>query len=136
MLCSHLSKRTQFEHPSRTETAADREASAARAARRDRVPAELFHAVPAFAREPAALPGELVTVALVKGVRGFGFSLIGSEVRDESFLQVKNIVRHGPADLDGRIHPGASATHSPQSALRNTRAEIYIYIYVMAQTYT
>lgn len=36
---------------------------------------------------------------------GFGFTIIGGDRPDE-FLQVKNVLKDGPAAQDGKIAPG------------------------------
>lgn len=65
-----------------------------------------YNSVPAFSHNASRLPGELIAVDLVKGIRGFGFSLVGSDQPDDSYLQVKSILRSGPADVDGRLSRG------------------------------
>lgn len=39
---------------------------------------------------------------------GFGFTIIGGDRPDE-FLQVKNVLKDGPAAQDGKIAPGNKA---------------------------
>ncbi|KAI5095999.1 membrane-associated guanylate kinase, WW and PDZ domain-containing protein 3 isoform X2, partial [Silurus meridionalis] len=58
-----------------------------------------------FTRDPAQLHGTLLRTALRKSVQGFGFTIIGGDRPDE-FLQVKNVLRDGPAAQDNKITPG------------------------------
>ncbi|XP_053562633.1 membrane-associated guanylate kinase, WW and PDZ domain-containing protein 3 isoform X2 [Bombina bombina] len=58
-----------------------------------------------FTRDPAQLKGALLRTALKKSSMGFGFTIIGGDRPDE-FLQVKNVLKDGPAALDGKIAPG------------------------------
>ncbi|NXN25059.1 MAGI3 protein, partial [Nycticryphes semicollaris] len=58
-----------------------------------------------FTRDPAQLTGALIRTALKKSTMGFGFTIIGGDRPDE-FLQVKNVLKDGPAAQDGRIAPG------------------------------
>ena len=43
---------------------------------------------------------------LKKSPQGFGFTIIGGDDSDEEFLQVKNVVPDGPADIDGQLRTG------------------------------
>lgn len=58
-----------------------------------------------FTRDPSQLKGILVRAALKKSAMGFGFTIIGGDRPDE-FLQVKNVLKDGPAAQDGKIAPG------------------------------
>ncbi|NWQ82168.1 MAGI3 protein, partial [Columbina picui] len=58
-----------------------------------------------FTRDPAQLTGALIRTSLKKSTMGFGFTIIGGDRPDE-FLQVKNVLKDGPAAQDGRIAPG------------------------------
>lgn len=58
-----------------------------------------------FTRDPAQLKGVLVRASLRKSAMGFGFTIIGGDRPDE-FLQVKNVLKDGPAAQDGKIAPG------------------------------
>ncbi|XP_028924247.1 membrane-associated guanylate kinase, WW and PDZ domain-containing protein 3 isoform X6 [Ornithorhynchus anatinus] len=58
-----------------------------------------------FTRDPSQLKGVLVRTSLKKSTMGFGFTIIGGDRPDE-FLQVKNVLKDGPAAQDGKIAPG------------------------------
>ncbi|XP_052779878.1 membrane-associated guanylate kinase, WW and PDZ domain-containing protein 3-like isoform X3 [Mya arenaria] len=59
-----------------------------------------------FVKNPKDLKGEVFTTRLLKGERGLGFTIIGGDNRDEEFLQIKNVVRNGPAFVDGKLQTG------------------------------
>jgi len=59
-----------------------------------------------FVKHPAELRGEVFTTRLLKGERGLGFTIIGGDNPDEEFLQIKNVVRNGPAFVDGKLQTG------------------------------
>lgn len=61
-----------------------------------------------FTRDPSQLHGTMLRTALRKSAQGFGFTIIGGDRPDE-FLQVKNVLRDGPAAQDNKIAPGGSA---------------------------
>ncbi|XP_037740811.1 membrane-associated guanylate kinase, WW and PDZ domain-containing protein 3 isoform X3 [Chelonia mydas] len=58
-----------------------------------------------FTRDPTQLTGALLRTSLKKSTMGFGFTIIGGDRPDE-FLQVKNVLKDGPAAQDGKIAPG------------------------------
>ncbi|XP_053313593.1 membrane-associated guanylate kinase, WW and PDZ domain-containing protein 3 isoform X2 [Spea bombifrons] len=58
-----------------------------------------------FTRDPAQLKGAILRTSLKKSTMGFGFTIIGGDRPDE-FLQVKNVLKDGPAAQDGKIAPG------------------------------
>ncbi|XP_044303352.1 membrane-associated guanylate kinase, WW and PDZ domain-containing protein 3 isoform X2 [Varanus komodoensis] len=58
-----------------------------------------------FTRDPSQLIGALIRTSLKKSTMGFGFTIIGGDRPDE-FLQVKNVLKDGPAAQDGKIAPG------------------------------
>ncbi|XP_075709960.1 membrane-associated guanylate kinase, WW and PDZ domain-containing protein 3 isoform X2 [Rhinoderma darwinii] len=58
-----------------------------------------------FTRDPALLKGAILRTSLKKSSMGFGFTIIGGDRPDE-FLQVKNVLKDGPAAQDGKIAPG------------------------------
>ncbi|XP_018420081.1 PREDICTED: membrane-associated guanylate kinase, WW and PDZ domain-containing protein 3 [Nanorana parkeri] len=58
-----------------------------------------------FTRDPALLKGATLRTSLKKSAMGFGFTIIGGDRPDE-FLQVKNVLKDGPAAQDGIIAPG------------------------------
>ena len=45
----------------------------------------------------------------MKSPRGFGFTIVGGEERDEEFLQVKNVVPNGPAAQNGVLATGKTS---------------------------
>lgn len=59
-----------------------------------------------FVKNPKDLQGEVFTTRLLKGDRGLGFTIIGGDNPDEEFLQIKNVVRNGPAFVDGKLQTG------------------------------
>ncbi|CDW55828.1 membrane associated guanylate kinase, WW and PDZ [Trichuris trichiura] len=61
-----------------------------------------------FTRDPTELRGEMVTAVLVKGHKGLGFTLVGSDgtSRGQEFLQIKSVLPGGPAYKDGRLRMG------------------------------
>ena len=58
-----------------------------------------------FTRDPAQLQGSMLRAALRKSPQGFGFTIIGGDRPDE-FLQVKNVLRDGPAAHDNKMASG------------------------------
>lgn len=52
---------------------------------------------------------ERITTVLQKGLRGFGFTIVGGD-HPEEMLQVKSIVPGGPASVDGKIRIGDALT--------------------------
>ncbi|XP_040279830.1 membrane-associated guanylate kinase, WW and PDZ domain-containing protein 3 isoform X3 [Bufo bufo] len=58
-----------------------------------------------FTRDPALLKGAILRTSLKKSSMGFGFTIIGGDRPDE-FLQVKNVLKDGPAAQDAKIAPG------------------------------
>ncbi|KAM8975532.1 membrane-associated guanylate kinase, WW and PDZ domain-containing protein 3 isoform 2-T2 [Pelodytes ibericus] len=58
-----------------------------------------------FTRDPALLKGAILRTSLKKSSMGFGFTIIGGDRPDE-FLQVKNVLKDGPAAQDGNLAPG------------------------------
>lgn len=53
----------------------------------------------------ATLQGDPIVVTLTKNPTGFGFTIIGGD-RPGELLQIRNIVRGGVADRDGRLRVG------------------------------
>lgn len=64
------------------------------------------HSKPFFTKNPAELNGETLHTSLIKSPRGFGFTIVGGEERDEEFLQIKNVVPNGPAAQNGMLRTG------------------------------
>uniref|UniRef100_A0A8C4Z7J5 Membrane associated guanylate kinase, WW and PDZ domain containing 3b n=1 Tax=Gadus morhua TaxID=8049 RepID=A0A8C4Z7J5_GADMO len=58
-----------------------------------------------FTSDPSQLDGELYHTALRKSPHGFGFTIIGGDRTDE-FLQVKNVLKDGPAAQDNKMASG------------------------------
>ncbi|XP_038863956.1 membrane-associated guanylate kinase, WW and PDZ domain-containing protein 3-like [Salvelinus namaycush] len=58
-----------------------------------------------FVRNPAHLQGSILRTNLRKSPQGFGFTIIGGDRHDE-FLQVKNVLRDGPAAHDNKMTSG------------------------------
>lgn len=58
-----------------------------------------------FTRDPSQLQGAILRTTLKKSLQGFGFTIIGGDRPDE-FLQVKNVLRDGPAAQDNKIASG------------------------------
>uniref|UniRef100_A0A8C1TUP0 Membrane-associated guanylate kinase, WW and PDZ domain-containing protein 3 n=1 Tax=Cyprinus carpio TaxID=7962 RepID=A0A8C1TUP0_CYPCA len=58
-----------------------------------------------FTRDPSQLHGAILRTTLKKSPQGFGFTIIGGDRPDE-FLQVKNVLRDGPAAHDNKIASG------------------------------
>lgn len=42
----------------------------------------------------------------MKSSRGFGFTIVGGDGENKEFLQIKNVVPGGPADVDGKLRTG------------------------------
>ncbi|XP_011185473.1 membrane-associated guanylate kinase, WW and PDZ domain-containing protein 1 [Zeugodacus cucurbitae] len=59
-----------------------------------------------FTRNPGEMQGERITASLVKSARGLGITIVGGDDGAEEFLQIKSIVPHGPAWLDGQLQMG------------------------------
>ncbi|KAG6449228.1 hypothetical protein O3G_MSEX005955 [Manduca sexta] len=89
----HLNRRTQYENP-------------VLQARRLR---ESGGSGPPNGPPPTGeLRGDRFTVTLTKGPQGLGFTLIGAEgiPETEGYLQIRSIVPHSPAWIDGALRPG------------------------------
>ncbi|NXS98730.1 MAGI3 protein, partial [Jacana jacana] len=98
-LYSHINQKTQFENPvleaKRKKQLGQTDIGSSKPGAEKAV----------FTRDPAQLTGALIRTALKKSTMGFGFTIIGGDRPDE-FLQVKNVLKDGPAAQDGRIAPG------------------------------
>ncbi|XP_006763203.1 PREDICTED: membrane-associated guanylate kinase, WW and PDZ domain-containing protein 3 [Myotis davidii] len=95
----HLNQKTQFENP--VEEAKRKKQSGQADTGPSKPDTEKSH----FTRDPSQLKGILVRASLKKSTMGFGFTIIGGDRPDE-FLQVKNVLKDGPAAQDGKIAPG------------------------------
>ncbi|XP_062047971.1 membrane-associated guanylate kinase, WW and PDZ domain-containing protein 3 isoform X2 [Lepus europaeus] len=95
----HLNQKTQFENP--VEEAKRKKQAGQAEIGSSKSDVEKSH----FTRDPSQLKGVLVRASLKKSTMGFGFTIIGGDRPDE-FLQVKNVLKDGPAAQDGKIAPG------------------------------
>ncbi|EAW56562.1 membrane-associated guanylate kinase, WW and PDZ domain-containing protein 3 isoform 1 [Homo sapiens] len=95
----HLNQKTQFENP--VEEAKRKKQLGQVEIGSSKPDMEKSH----FTRDPSQLKGVLVRASLKKSTMGFGFTIIGGDRPDE-FLQVKNVLKDGPAAQDGKIAPG------------------------------
>ncbi|NXC17013.1 MAGI3 protein, partial [Corythaeola cristata] len=95
----HINQKTQFENPV---LEAKRKKQLGQA---DVGPSKSGPEKSVFTRDPSQLTGALIRTSLKKSTMGFGFTIIGGDRPDE-FLQVKNVLKDGPAAQDGRIAPG------------------------------
>ncbi|NXD69612.1 MAGI3 protein, partial [Eolophus roseicapillus] len=96
---SHINQKTQFENPV---LEAKRKKQLGQT---DAGPSKSGAEKSVFTRDPSQLTGALIRTSLKKSTMGFGFTIIGGDRPDE-FLQVKNVLKDGPAAQDGRIAPG------------------------------
>ncbi|XP_061487961.1 membrane-associated guanylate kinase, WW and PDZ domain-containing protein 3 isoform X2 [Rhineura floridana] len=95
----HINQKTQFENPV---------LEAKRKKQLEQTGGGPSHPEPVkslFTRDPSQLIGALIRTSLKKSSMGFGFTIIGGDRPDE-FLQVKNVLKDGPAAQDGKIAPG------------------------------
>ncbi|KAM6192136.1 membrane-associated guanylate kinase, WW and PDZ domain-containing protein 3 isoform 4-T4 [Sarcoramphus papa] len=95
----HINQKTQFENPV---LEAKRKKQLGQT---DVGPSKSGPEKSVFTRDPSQLTGALIRTSLKKSTMGFGFTIIGGDRPDE-FLQVKNVLKDGPAAQDGRIAPG------------------------------
>ncbi|XP_059687156.1 membrane-associated guanylate kinase, WW and PDZ domain-containing protein 3 isoform X1 [Gavia stellata] len=95
----HINQKTQFENPV---LEAKRKKQVGQT---DVGPSKSGPEKSVFTRDPSQLTGALIRTSLKKSTMGFGFTIIGGDRPDE-FLQVKNVLKDGPAAQDGRIAPG------------------------------
>nr|BAE91002.1 unnamed protein product [Macaca fascicularis] len=91
----HLNQKTQFENP--VEEAKRKKQLGQAEIGSSKPDMEKSH----FTRDPSQLKGVLVRASLKKSTMGFGFTIIGGDRPDE-FLQVKNVLKDGPAAQDGK----------------------------------
>lgn len=60
---------------------------------------------------------------------GFGFTIIGGDRPDE-FLQVKHVLKDGPAAQDGKIAPGNQVFRIPRKvSVTKTIVKGYVFTY-------
>uniref|UniRef100_W5MYP7 Membrane-associated guanylate kinase, WW and PDZ domain-containing protein 3 n=1 Tax=Lepisosteus oculatus TaxID=7918 RepID=W5MYP7_LEPOC len=110
----HINQKTQFENPvleakkklSQEAPAVPQQGAAPSAAILTPCLASLSEErARGFTRDPLQLQGTMIRTALRKSGQGFGFTIIGGDRPDE-FLQVKNVLRDGPAAQDNKMAPG------------------------------
>ncbi|XP_059396425.1 membrane-associated guanylate kinase, WW and PDZ domain-containing protein 3-like [Carassius carassius] len=106
----HINQKTQFENPvQEAKKKLSQDASPTSqpiAAAAGAVPTPLNEAgLRVFTRDPSQLQGAILHTSLKKSPQGFGFTIIGGDRPDE-FLQVKNVLRDGPAAHDNKIASG------------------------------
>ena len=70
------------------------------------------HSRPFFTRNPSELQGERICTTLLKSNRGLGFTIVGGDDSEEEFLQIKSVVPHGPAWVDGRLQTGNNPSNT------------------------
>ncbi|XP_053338045.1 membrane-associated guanylate kinase, WW and PDZ domain-containing protein 3a isoform X1 [Clarias gariepinus] len=99
----HINQKTQFENP--VMEAKKKHIHEAPAASQPGPMASEDGSLRGFTRDPTQLHGTMLRTALRKSTQGFGFTIIGGDRPDE-FLQVKNVLRDGPAAQDNKIAPG------------------------------
>ncbi|KAJ8259582.1 hypothetical protein GJAV_G00171100 [Gymnothorax javanicus] len=92
----HVNQKTQFENPV---------VEAKKKLRKQEALPAPERGVRGFTRDPSQLKGVLIRTTLKKSPRGFGFTIIGGDRSDE-FLQVKNVLRDGPASQDNKMAAG------------------------------
>uniref|UniRef100_A0A8D0BA55 Membrane-associated guanylate kinase, WW and PDZ domain-containing protein 3 n=1 Tax=Salvator merianae TaxID=96440 RepID=A0A8D0BA55_SALMN len=95
----HINQKTQFENPV-LEAKRKKQLGQTDGGPSNPEPVKSF-----FTRDPSQLIGALIRTSLKKSTMGFGFTIIGGDRPDE-FLQVKNVLKDGPAAQDGKIAPG------------------------------
>uniref|UniRef100_A0A8C1G2S7 Membrane-associated guanylate kinase, WW and PDZ domain-containing protein 3 n=1 Tax=Cyprinus carpio TaxID=7962 RepID=A0A8C1G2S7_CYPCA len=91
----HINQKTQFENPVQ---------EAKKKLSQDASPTNET-GLRGFTRDPSQLHGAILRTTLKKSPQGFGFTIIGGDRPDE-FLQVKNVLRDGPAAHDNKIASG------------------------------
>ncbi|XP_067302210.1 membrane-associated guanylate kinase, WW and PDZ domain-containing protein 3a isoform X4 [Pseudorasbora parva] len=106
----HINQKTQFENPvqeAKKKISQDTSpTSQPIAVTAGAVPMPLNEAgLRGFTRDPSQLQGAILRTTLRKSPQGFGFTIIGGDRPDE-FLQVKNVLRDGPAAHDNKIASG------------------------------
>ncbi|XP_026734164.1 membrane-associated guanylate kinase, WW and PDZ domain-containing protein 1-like isoform X4 [Trichoplusia ni] len=95
----HINRRTQYENP----------VLQARRIRADKLSSDNAGNGQSNGTTPTGdLRGERFTLTLTKGTQGLGFTLIGAEgiPETEGYLQIRSIVPHSPAWIDGALRPG------------------------------
>uniref|UniRef100_A0AAZ3SPV0 Membrane-associated guanylate kinase, WW and PDZ domain-containing protein 3 n=1 Tax=Oncorhynchus tshawytscha TaxID=74940 RepID=A0AAZ3SPV0_ONCTS len=101
----HINQKTQFENPvleAKRKLSLDTPSPGGPTAAPRSYPVV---GVRGFVRDPAHLQGSILRTNLRKSPQGFGFTIIGGDRHDE-FLQVKNVLRDGPAAHDNKMTSG------------------------------
>uniref|UniRef100_A0A8C7H3R5 Membrane-associated guanylate kinase, WW and PDZ domain-containing protein 3 n=1 Tax=Oncorhynchus kisutch TaxID=8019 RepID=A0A8C7H3R5_ONCKI len=101
----HINQKTQFENPvleAKRKLSLDTPSPGTSAKQAREAPVV---GVRGFVRDPAHLQGSILRTNLRKSPQGFGFTIIGGDRHDE-FLQVKNVLRDGPAAHDNKMTSG------------------------------
>ncbi|CAG9796222.1 unnamed protein product [Diatraea saccharalis] len=95
----HINRRTQYENPVLQARRLRAEKLAAENSANNQVNGS---------SSTSELRGERFTLTLTKGPQGLGFTLIGAEgiPEAEGYLQIRSIVPHSPAWIDGALQPG------------------------------
>uniref|UniRef100_A0A8C2AF19 Membrane-associated guanylate kinase, WW and PDZ domain-containing protein 3 n=1 Tax=Cyprinus carpio TaxID=7962 RepID=A0A8C2AF19_CYPCA len=102
----HINQKTQFENPvQEAKKKLSQDASPTSQPIIEGVPFILVVVLLGFTRDPSQLQGAILCTTLKKSLQGFGFTIIGGDRPDE-FLQVKNVLRDGPAAHDNKIASG------------------------------
>lgn len=103
----HINQKTQFENPvQEAKKKISQDSSPTSQPIAGAVPTPLNEAgLRGFTRDPSQLQGAILRTTLKKSPQGFGFTIIGGDRPDE-FLQVKNVLRDGPAAHDKKIASG------------------------------
>ncbi|KAJ8360482.1 hypothetical protein SKAU_G00170070 [Synaphobranchus kaupii] len=93
----HINQKTQFENPVLE--------AKKKLSQQEALPAPEERGVRGFTRDPSQLEGAVIRTTLKKSSQGFGFTIIGGDRSDE-FLQVKNVLRDGPAAHNNKMAAG------------------------------
>ncbi|XP_036386388.1 membrane-associated guanylate kinase, WW and PDZ domain-containing protein 3 [Megalops cyprinoides] len=102
----HINQKTQFENPVlEAKKKLSQETATASHGQQAALPAPEEGGGCGFTRDPSQLQGTMIHTALKKSTQGFGFTIIGGDRPDE-FLQVKNVLRDGPANQDNKMAAG------------------------------
>ncbi|KAG7478463.1 hypothetical protein MATL_G00080890 [Megalops atlanticus] len=102
----HINQKTQFENPVlEAKKKLSQETATASHGQQAALPAPEEGGGRVFTRDPSQLQGVMIHTALKKSTQGFGFTIIGGDRPDE-FLQVKNVLRDGPAAQDNKMAAG------------------------------
>ncbi|XP_059047690.1 membrane-associated guanylate kinase, WW and PDZ domain-containing protein 2-like [Achroia grisella] len=114
----HINRRTQYENP----------VLQARRLRAEKLAAENGgSSQPNGATPTGELRGDRFTLTLTKSTQGLGFTLIGAEgiPETEGYLQIRSIVPHSPAWIDGALRPGDVVVGVGSRAVRGlTQAQV------------